>query len=51
MTLGHHKKACRGLKFNAPEGNKLYTISKDKSLQVVDVDRGAVCQAIKKAHE
>lgn len=50
MKLTHHKKSCRGLKFSAPEGRKLFTISKDKSLQVIDMEKGAVSQAIKKAH-
>ena len=50
MTLNHHKKACRAIRFSA-SGERLFTASKDKSLQMIDVNQGAVAQSLKKAHE
>lgn len=49
MTLEHHKKACRALRFSK-DGIHLYTASKDKSIQVVDLNTGSVKQKIKAAH-
>jgi len=50
MTFNNHKKACRVIRF-AQGGTELVTVSKDKSLQVIDLDDGAVKMTIKKAHE
>ncbi|KAK3099283.1 hypothetical protein FSP39_002018 [Pinctada imbricata] len=49
MTLNHHKKACRAIRFSG-DGNQLYTASKDKSIQTVDLNTGAVKTKISKAH-
>lgn len=50
MTFNNHKKSCRAVQF-AQGGTELVTASKDKSLQVIDLDDGAVKMAIKKAHK
>ncbi|XP_064636952.1 WD repeat-containing protein 55-like isoform X2 [Lineus longissimus] len=50
MTLNHHKKACRKLKFST-SGERLYTASKDKSLQIIDLNHGKVFHKFMKAHE
>lgn len=49
MNLEHHKKACRALKFSS-DGIHLYTASKDKSIQVIDLNTGSVKQKLKGAH-
>lgn len=49
MTFEHHQKACRGVQFHSG-GNLLFSISKDRSLQAVDVNVGAVTYRIPKAH-
>ncbi|XP_058947791.2 WD repeat-containing protein 55-like [Pocillopora verrucosa] len=49
LELHHHKKACRALTFSL-DGLYLYTGSKDKSLQAVDMNSGAVAHSIVKAH-
>ena len=49
MTLNHHKKACRAVRFS-DDGNELYTVSKDKSIHTVDLNTGAVKSKIPKAH-
>ncbi|XP_069950890.1 WD repeat-containing protein 55 homolog isoform X2 [Cherax quadricarinatus] len=48
--LSHHKKACRAVCYN-DDGTVLYTISKDKSLAVIDTQNSAIRQHIKDAHE
>ena len=50
VSLSHHRKSCRGLRFSQ-SGERLFTVSKDKSLQMVDMNAGTVAQKIKKAHE
>jgi WD40 repeat protein len=50
MTLKHHKKACRCLRFSN-NGEELYTASKDKSVQIVDLNTGSVKHKFKRAHE
>lgn len=50
MNLEHHKKACRALKFSS-DGIHLYTASKDKSIQVIDLNTGSVKQKLKGAHK
>ncbi|XP_062591946.1 WD repeat-containing protein 55-like isoform X3 [Saccostrea cucullata] len=49
MKLEHHKKACRAVRFS-DDGLHLYTASKDKSIQIVDLNTGAVKHKIKAAH-
>ncbi|XP_035683047.1 WD repeat-containing protein 55-like isoform X1 [Branchiostoma floridae] len=48
-TFKHHKKATRAVAFSK-DGNSLITSSKDKSLQVVDVETGKVSQCFSEAH-
>lgn len=48
--LSHHKKACRAVSYN-DEGTLLFTISKDKSLGVIDTQNSALKHHIKDAHE
>ncbi|XP_066287198.1 WD repeat-containing protein 55-like isoform X1 [Branchiostoma lanceolatum] len=48
-TFKHHKKATRAVAFSK-DGNSLITSSKDKSLQVVDVETGKVSQCFSQAH-
>ncbi|CAG2248453.1 WD repeat-containing protein 55,WD repeat-containing protein 55 homolog [Mytilus edulis] len=50
MTLTHHKKACRCLRFSN-NGEELYTASKDKSIQIIDLNTGGVKHKFKKAHD
>ena len=50
MKFGHHKKACRCIRF-ADSGDKLFTASKDKSISIIDLEKGVVCKHLKKAHE
>ena len=49
LSLGHHKKGCRAVRFS-PAGESLFSVSKDKSLQMVDLDQGTVKHCIKQAH-
>lgn len=49
LDLRHHKKACRALSFS-PDGLHLFTASKDKSLQAVDMNTGGIAHSVKKAH-
>lgn len=50
MTLNHHKKSCRAVKFSS-EGDILFTASKDRSIQVVDLETGAISNKISRAHD
>lgn len=50
MTFSHHQKACRGVQFHS-DGKLLFSISKDKSLQAIDLNVGAVVHKIPKAHD
>jgi len=50
LTFKHHKKAVRALRFSST-GDHICTVSRDKSLRVTDLEKGAVTLAIKKAHE
>lgn len=49
LTFNHHKKACRAIKFS-DDGTLLYSVSKDKSLQCVDLEQGSLKNTIPKAH-
>jgi len=46
----NHTKACRNLTFSS-DGERLYTCSKDKSLQVIDLNTGNLVTRMEKAHE
>lgn len=48
--FSHHKKSCRAVCYNE-DGTVLYTISKDKSLAVLDTQNSAVKHHIQDAHE
>ncbi|KAG7173068.1 WD repeat-containing protein 55-like isoform X2 [Homarus americanus] len=48
--FSHHKKPCRTVCYNG-DGTLLYTVSKDKSLAVIDTQNSAVKEHIKDAHE
>ena len=50
LTLPHHKKAVRALRFT-PSGSQLLSTSKDKSIQVVDMAEGKVIKKLEKAHK
>ncbi|XP_074641045.1 WD repeat-containing protein 55-like [Tubulanus polymorphus] len=50
MTLSHHSKSCRSLRFS-DDGEKLYTASKDKSIQIIDMGNGKTIKKMKKAHD
>ncbi|XP_076330623.1 WD repeat-containing protein 55 [Tachypleus tridentatus] len=50
MTLDHHKKSCRALCFSE-DGTLLFSASKDKSLQVVDMNTGSVTSKMMNAHK
>ena len=49
LSLNHHQKACRGLQFN-DAGDRLFTVSSDKSLQIID-GTGKVVLNIEDAHD
>lgn len=46
----HHKEPCRAVGYNE-DGNTLYTISKDCSMAVVDIQKEAIKHHFKEAHE
>ncbi|XP_076048594.1 WD repeat-containing protein 55 isoform X1 [Oratosquilla oratoria] len=48
--FGHHRKACRAVCFNE-DGTQLFTVSKDKSVMVVDTQNCAPKYHIKDAHD
>lgn len=50
FLLKHHKAACRKLRFSA-DGTLLFTVSKDGSFCVLDVNTGAVSHHVQEAHE
>jgi len=45
-----HIKACRNVSFSS-DGERLYTSSKDKSIQVIDLQTGTAVTKLEKAHE
>lgn len=45
-----HTKACRNVSFSS-NGERLYSSSKDKSIQVLDLHTGTVVNKLEKAHE
>ncbi|XP_065059296.1 WD repeat-containing protein 55-like [Rhopilema esculentum] len=48
-SLKHHRKACRSIAFSS-DGKKLLTSSKDKTIQVVNMDTGQILNKIENAH-
>ncbi|XP_034020136.1 WD repeat-containing protein 55 isoform X2 [Thalassophryne amazonica] len=48
-SSGHHLKPCRQVRFSA-DGLKLYTVSRDKAVHVLDVERGELTTRIRGAH-
>ncbi|KAJ8348319.1 hypothetical protein SKAU_G00269080 [Synaphobranchus kaupii] len=48
-SSGHHLKSCRELAFSQ-DGQKLFSVSKDKSIHIMDVEVGKLVTRIPKAH-
>ncbi|XP_061104530.1 WD repeat-containing protein 55 isoform X2 [Conger conger] len=48
-SSGHHLKSCRELAFSQ-DGQKLFSVSKDKSIHIMDVEAGKLVSRITKAH-
>lgn len=48
-SSGHHLKSCREVAFSH-DGQKLFSVSKDKSVHVMDVEVGKLVTRITKAH-
>ncbi|KAJ8266118.1 hypothetical protein GJAV_G00126130 [Gymnothorax javanicus] len=48
-SSGHHLKSCRQLSFSQ-DGQKLFSVSKDKSVHILDVEAGKLVTRIPKAH-
>lgn len=48
-SSGHHMKSCRQVRFSA-DGLKLYTVSRDKAVHVLDAERGQLVTRIRGAH-
>ncbi|XP_039630811.1 WD repeat-containing protein 55 isoform X1 [Polypterus senegalus] len=48
-SSGHHLKSCREVAFSH-DGQKLFSISKDKSIHLMDVEQGKLVSKIAKAH-
>ncbi|XP_074068914.1 WD repeat-containing protein 55 [Macrotis lagotis] len=48
-SSGHHLKSCRALAFSE-DGQKLITVSKDKTVHILDVEQGRLDRRITKAH-
>lgn len=49
-SSGHHMKSCRQVRFST-DGSQVYSVSRDKSVHVLDVERGQLVTRIRKAHE
>ncbi|XP_046899179.1 WD repeat-containing protein 55 [Hypomesus transpacificus] len=48
-SSGHHLKSCREVAFSH-DGQKLFSVSKDKSVHLMDVEEGKLVTRITKAH-
>ncbi|XP_064421677.1 WD repeat-containing protein 55 isoform X2 [Latimeria chalumnae] len=48
-SSGHHLKSCREVAFSH-DGQKLFTVSKDKSVHLLDVEEGKLIKRFSKAH-
>lgn len=49
-SSGHHMKSCRQVRFSA-DGLKLYSVSRDKAVHLLDAERGQLVTRIRGAHE
>ncbi|XP_018417399.1 PREDICTED: WD repeat-containing protein 55 [Nanorana parkeri] len=49
-SSGHHLKSCRDSAFST-DGQQLFTISKDKSIHIMNVEEGKLVKRITKAHD
>ncbi|CAN2387431.1 protein localization to kinetochore [Pristimantis euphronides] len=49
-SSGHHLKSCRDAAFSS-NGQQLFTVSKDKSIHILNVEEGKLVKRITKAHE
>ncbi|KAM9827519.1 WD repeat-containing protein 55 [Neosynchiropus ocellatus] len=48
-SSGHHLKSCRQVRFSE-DGTKLYSVSRDKAVHLLDVERGQLVSRIRGAH-
>ncbi|CAN9509390.1 unnamed protein product [Ophioblennius macclurei] len=48
-SSGHHLKSCRQIRFSE-DGLKLYSVSRDKSVHLLDTERGQLVSRIRGAH-
>ncbi|XP_061442730.1 WD repeat-containing protein 55 isoform X3 [Rhineura floridana] len=48
-SSGHHLKSCREVSFSH-DGHKLFTVSKDKSIHILNVEEGRLMTRFSKAH-
>ncbi|XP_058272442.1 WD repeat-containing protein 55 isoform X3 [Hemibagrus wyckioides] len=48
-SSGHHLKSCRKVAFSN-DGEKLFSVSKDKAVHIMDVEAGKLVERISKAH-
>ncbi|XP_038270362.1 WD repeat-containing protein 55 [Dermochelys coriacea] len=48
-SSGHHLKSCREVSFSH-DGQKLFTVSKDKSIHILNVEEGRLVTRFSKAH-
>ncbi|KAG7255974.1 hypothetical protein CRUP_019204 [Coryphaenoides rupestris] len=49
-SSGHHLKSCREVAFSA-DGDKLFSVSKDRCVHALDVEAGRLVTRIRKAHD
>ena len=49
-TFSHHEKSCRQICYNA-SGSRLYSVSKDKTIGVLDVEESKMVHHRKDAHD
>lgn len=49
-SSGHHMKSCRQVRFSA-DGLKLYSVSRDKAVHLLDTERGQLVTRIRGAHD
>ncbi|XP_037116664.1 WD repeat-containing protein 55 [Syngnathus acus] len=48
-SSGHHLKSCRQVRFSE-DGEKLYSVSRDKAVHILDVEQGRLVTRIRGAH-
>lgn len=49
-SSGHHMKSCRQVRFST-DGLKLYSVSRDKAVHLLDAERGQLVTRIRGAHD